>query len=271
MNIKVKLTESNDKIDVKLDQVTVVTDGGYERGYEAGYTTGNAEGYGKGYNNGLDEGYTNGYEEGALLTDKLADRTITEITSNISTIGSYAFYQCTSLTKAHFPNATVIKTNAFQVCNDLKDLYIPNVQNIEAGVFYRCTSLVELDLPYVPSIPASSFADCSKLERITFPKATSIGQYAFQNCSNLLGADLVSVNTTLAVACFYNCPKFATLIIRNQDAVVAMNNVNCIGRTAIANGTGFVYVPDHLVDNYKSATNWSTYANQIKPLSELEG
>lgn len=30
-----------------------------------------------------------------------------------------------------------------------------------------------------------------------------------------------------------------------------------------------VYVPDNLVDEYKSATNWSTVADQIKPLSEL--
>ena len=64
MNIKVKLTESNDKIDVKLDQVTVVTDGGYERGYEAGYTTGNIEGYSNGYKKGTVDGYDAGYLEG---------------------------------------------------------------------------------------------------------------------------------------------------------------------------------------------------------------
>ena len=31
----------------------------------------------------------------------------------------------------------------------------------------------------------------------------------------------------------------------------------------------FFYVPDDLVDSYKEATNWSTYADQIKPISEL--
>lgn len=33
-------------------------------------------------------------------------------------------------------------------------------------------------------------------------------------------------------------------------------------------GTGYVYVPDSLVDSYKEATNWSVIADQIKPLSE---
>lgn len=38
--------------------------------------------------------------------------------------------------------------------------------------------------------------------------------------------------------------------------------------TLIASGTGFIYVPDALVESYKTATNWSTYADQILPLSE---
>ena len=38
--------------------------------------------------------------------------------------------------------------------------------------------------------------------------------------------------------------------------------------TLIASGNGYIYVPDELIEQYKTATNWSVYANQIKPLSE---
>ena len=31
---------------------------------------------------------------------------------------------------------------------------------------------------------------------------------------------------------------------------------------------GKIYVPDNSVDAYKAATNWSQYADRIKPLSE---
>lgn len=31
----------------------------------------------------------------------------------------------------------------------------------------------------------------------------------------------------------------------------------------------YFYVPDELVDSYKAATNWSTYADQIRPISDL--
>ena len=38
--------------------------------------------------------------------------------------------------------------------------------------------------------------------------------------------------------------------------------------TIIAKGAGYIYVADSLVDSYKSDASWSTYASQIKPLSE---
>ena len=46
-------------------------------------------------------------------------------------------------------------------------------------------------------------------------------------------------------------------------------NSNDLKGTTIEKATGYVYVPDDMVDTYKSATNWSTYASQIKGMSEL--
>lgn len=54
------------------------------------------------------------------------------------------------------------------------------------------------------------------------------------------------------------------------DAIRGKKGTNAFTGTKIASGTGYVYVPDELVEEYKVATNWSTFANQIKPLSELE-
>ena len=45
---------------------------------------------------------------------------------------------------------------------------------------------------------------------------------------------------------------------------------NAFGNTPIGKGAGHVYVPDELVDAYKTATNWVAFADQIKPISELE-
>lgn len=65
---------------------------------------------------------------------------------------------------------------------------------------------------------------------------------------------------------FWNA-KFTKLII-NKPYVFPLNS-NDLKGTTIEKATGYVYVPDDMVDTYKSATNWSTYASQIKGMSEL--
>jgi hypothetical protein len=47
-----------------------------------------------------------------------------------------------------------------------------------------------------------------------------------------------------------------------------MSNVNVLQLTKIANGEGYIYVPASMVDSYKSASNWSTYAAQIRAIED---
>ena len=93
----------------------------------------------------------------------------------------------------------------------------------------------------------------------------------FNNCSSLTSLDLSSFDTskvTNTQHMFWNCTLLEKIIINRQD-VFKMTNTNSLGNSSIARGTGYVYVPDNMVETYKSATNWSTYADQIKGMSEL--
>jgi hypothetical protein len=74
--------------------------------------------------------------------------------------------------------------------------------------------------------------------------------------------------TTIGSGVFGSCSKLAKLILRS-NTLCALSSAGAFTSTPIAKGTGFIYVPDDLVDTYKGATNWSTYANQIKGISEL--
>lgn len=80
-------------------------------------------------------------------------------------------------------------------------------------------------------------------------------------------------NRILAPLLFSGALNFKTIIIKNRE-VINLQNLNVFTGTALANGTGFLYVPDKdvngndLPSQYKSATNWSTYATQIKGFSE---
>ena len=56
-----------------------------------------------------------------------------------------------------------------------------------------------------------------------------------------------------------------TLILRTTAKVVNLYNAS----NSLPTSSFTTYVPDDLVNSYKEATNWSTYADRIKPLSEL--
>ena len=75
----------------------------------------------------------------------------------------------------------------------------------------------------------------------------------------------------MEVLAFQNCSNLETLIIKNDTKVCVMyrsGTDDSLSGTKIASGNGYIYVPDKLVKQYKSAYNWDKYANQIKPLSD---
>ena len=127
--------------------------------------------------------------------------------------------------------------------NTIIELNNNEIENINI-CFTGCTSLTTVDLPKCATINGHTFRSCTSLTTVNLPKCTSIGEYAFSNCTNL------------------------TTVIFGADQVVHIGN-GIFTNSFIANGTGYIYVPDNLVDSYKTATNWSSYANQIKPISEL--
>ena len=135
---------------------------------------------------------------------------------------------------------TSIGNSAFRGYTALTSITIPNsVTSIGGWAFYDCTGLISITIPdCVTSIGDSAFERCSGLESITIPDSvTSIGYNAFYGCTNLTEIDFSTHNAvpTLAnISVFYNTSS--SLIIK---------------------------VPSALLDEWKAATNWATYADKI--------
>ena len=89
---------------------------------------------------------------------------------------------------------------------------------------------------------------------------------SFMGCSNLEKIDF-DVLEEIKDADFYQCSALTAVIIRSP-AVCTMRDSNAFKATPIASGTGYIYVPAALVDSYKAATNWSTYAAQFRALED---
>lgn len=139
---------------------------------------------------------------------------------------------------------------------------------------FRCVSdayqnmVKEIHLPSATIINGFAFANNVPLDTIYLPECTTIqGGNSFTGCTSLASIDLSKV-TSISNSTFSGCSSLATVIIRT-NSVCALGGSSVFSNTPIASGTGYIYVPDALVDDYKVATNWSTYASQIKGISEL--
>ena len=112
------------------------------------------------------------------------------IGNSVTSIGNYAFYQCSGLTSVTIPNSvTSIGERAFQSCSGLTSITIPNsVTSIGDLVFLGCSRLMSVTIPNsVTSIGLGAFFDCSGLTSITIPNSvTSIGNEAFSGCLGLI-------------------------------------------------------------------------------------
>ena len=99
------------------------------------------------------------------------------------------YYACLS-NATHFSipdGVTTIDTWAFNDCKSLTSIEIPSsVTTIGVGAFFNCTGLTSIKIPNsVTSISTSTFECCAGLTSIEIPSSvTSIGEDAFWGCND---------------------------------------------------------------------------------------
>ena len=145
----------------------------------------------------------------------------------------------------------------------------------------------------VTAIGEYAFDNCTGLTRVEFPAVTSVGSLAFQDCKNIkyfkFNGDITfgfelrelgNINGYNAPGIMYDfsgyvvfgyrtmyqvCPK--ALILRHTERLcVCEHNQFIQGFSNV--DPGYIYVPATLLDSYKTATNWSTYADKFRVLED---
>lgn len=192
------------------------------------------------------------------LTNSILNKTITSLnTTNITSIGSYAFFSCTNLSTVT-TTCTSIYDNAFAYCEKLKTVTATNCTRIYDFAFYQCgissininnctsiglnafayAGLATISLPACSYIGIQAFT-YNKFTTISLPKCKSIGSSAFWNCSNLQYLWLTST------------------------AVTTLANSNAFSGTKITATSGTIYVKSSLITQYKAANQWSYFKNRM--------
>ena len=189
------------------------------------------------------------------------------IPSGVTTLEGYCFTDCHSLYSITIPNTvTSIGASCFQQCYNLFDIDISNttITTLENSCFQTCTSLPSITIPNtVTSIGNQCFYSCYALANLTIPSnVTSIGNQCFNGCQSLTTLTIPASVTSIGNTCFASCTAM-------QEYHFLRTTPPTLGTTAFTSipSACKIYVPyssDHSILNaYKTATNWSTYASYI--------
>lgn len=202
--------------------------------------------------------------EQAVL-DGLIAHTLTDLEDDtVTKLRNYAFYQNPTLQTVVLPNATAIGSNAFQNCTALTSAVFDKATSVSNNMFSGCTALQTVSFPLATSIGSAAFTN-APTGVLAFPNATSVSSGAAAQ-NGPAGFDFTK-KLTIPASAFSDAYRFQHLVLRSSE-LCPLSNVNAFTNSPIGVGLGYIYVPSDLVDTYKAATNWSTYADQIVSISE---
>ena len=157
-----------------------------------------------------------------------------KIESGVTTIGSWAFSDCSNLTSVTIPNSvTTIGECAFSWCSSLTSVTIPNsVTTIGNCAFSGCRSLANINvtsgnLNY--SSKDGALFDKNKSELIQYPagnqrteytvpnSVTTIGGSAFSGCGSLTSVTIPNSVTTIFSAAFSDCYSLTNINVASGN------------------------------------------------------
>ena len=160
------------------------------------------------------------------------------IPDSVTSIGAWAFSGCASLTSVTIPDSvTSIDGDAFYNCASLASVTIPDsVTSIGVYAFYHCSSLTSVTIPdSVTSIGNSAFRHCTSLTSVTIPDSvTSIGDWAFSDCVSLTSVTIPDSVTSIGGDAFYNCTSLASVTIPDSvTSIGAYAFYDCTSLTSV--------------------------------------
>ena len=156
--------------------------------------------------------------------DNCSSLTSITIPDSVTSIGSFAFWDCSNLTNITIPDSvTSINYSAFSGCSSLTSVVIGDgVTSIDYRAFYNCDSLTSVVIgDGVTSIGDDAFIDCSSLMSVVIGDGvTSIGSSAFYNCDSLTSITIPDSVTSIGSSAFSDCSNLTSITIPDSVTII---------------------------------------------------
>ena len=192
-------------------------------------------------------------------------------TYSVTSIGEYAFRNCTGLTSIIIPNSVKsIGRSAFNKCTNLSNIQMPNsVTDIGYSAFSNTSwyndqpdGLVYIGLvlySYKGEMPAGTsitikdgtlgiageaFYNCSGMTSINIPNSVvTISKWAFEECTGLTSVTLPNSVITIDDYAFYDCKSLTSINIPNSVTTIgkaAFYQCSEVKSVTIGNSVSFI-------------------------------
>lgn len=153
----------------------------------------------------------------------------------------------------------------------------PTYSSIYGGSFLYNLRSISLPSNYTTM---SSYTQCTKLKRICVNENVTDVNFSFRSCYSMKDASISKFTRIMRDSVFNDCVSLTKFTIPETVSSIGGNVFNhCYGLKEIyvmpktpptlgspflsQKGTTILYVPAESLEAYKSATNWSAYADQM--------
>ena len=156
---------------------------------------------------------------GEAAFSKCVNLTDVSILTNIDSIPTQMFANCSSLENIELPSSVKVIGDSAFAYSKLKTIDLSNIEELSSMAFEGCSSLLKVTIPEaITEIPYRLFYNCYSLQKIVIEgEVTLINEYAFGNCYVLNSINIPNTVSSIGSGAFRNCELLKTISLKDTE------------------------------------------------------